>query len=165
MSILLRLRPFVSLFQACGFIPYAMEYDPNTEDYIKFTFSWRNYVTWWFILLAVLQIGLPIISGQRAGTVIGQLKADREAPITITVLMIVTVICFFVEFILSRTVILQHYRRLKNAVALALKIERLLQRTYQPSYEISIKYRFFIGFCLLAISVSILPKFARLSKI
>ena len=148
-----QLRPFVSLFQACGFIPFTMEYDSNTKQLIKFRFSWRNLTTWWFIIISVLQLGLRVITSQNVGNIVWKIKKDEQPPITITISIAVTALCALVQFILSRTIVFRHYRRLQNAIKLAILVEKSLQRITQSSYRTSFKRRFLIGFFLLATSV------------
>ena len=102
MSLIEQLRPFLSLCQASGFMPYSLECDLNTKKLLKFGFSWSNFITWWFIFLAVLQLGLPTITILFAGDVIEKLRVDAQAPITISMLMNVTVLCYVVQLVLSR---------------------------------------------------------------
>lgn len=54
-----QLRPFVSLCQACGLIPYTIKYDSTNEKLLGFSFSFGNLITWWFLLVAILQLTAP----------------------------------------------------------------------------------------------------------
>lgn len=153
MSALEQLRPFVSFCQAIGFIPYTMECDPNSKRLLKFAFSWRNQTTWWFIFMGLLQLTVPFRASQFSDSVIKKLAADRKAPITISILMGVTVLCYIVQLILSRWIVLRHYRPLQKTVEFAFQAEKLIRPyQYEPSQSRVIR-RFVIGFCLLAISV------------
>ena len=156
MSIIDILRPYVSLCQACGFIPYVMERDSKTKRFVKFNFSWRNSITWWFIALACSQLAFSSIVNKISANMTGKSNGKEETPVTVRILMVVMFFCYVIQLIIARRIVLLQHVRLQNIVKLALRVEVLLQTTNNhPSHQISsfIHRRFVIGFCLLAISV------------
>ena len=110
MSVFDQLRPFVSFCQACGFIPYVIEYEPTTKKMSKFSFSWRNGTTWWFIFMVVSQVVVPFLFSRFLVNG-GGITADKEAPITIKILMIVTFLGYVIQFIIARWIILRQRRQ------------------------------------------------------
>jgi hypothetical protein len=58
MSVFEKLGPFVSLCQACGMIPYTIKRNSGTNQFEKFTFSFKHFNTWWFFFMLVLQLSL-----------------------------------------------------------------------------------------------------------
>lgn len=155
MSALEQLRPFVCLFQACGFIPYTVEYDQIAKKPTKFTFSWMNFTTWWFILLAILQVVIPAINSQITGEKVDKLSVDKQTPVTVTLLFGVIALCFVVQIVLLRWIVLRPYRRWQNAFKLALQVETLLQRDNYYLFQSHLNRRFIVEFTLVAINVKL----------
>lgn len=153
MSALEQLRPFFSLCQATGFIPFFMKTDKHSKRLISFVFSCSSLVTWWFILITILQVGFPIVTIQLI--INGILSTDEETPVTVKFLIIVTFCCYMIQLVTARYVILRHYSRLRNAVQLALQLEELFQTNNVWTYSNSINRRFIIGVLFLALSVEI----------
>lgn len=158
MSVINQLRPFVSLGQACGFIPFVMENDPKTQRFARFNFSWNNFVTWLFIFMAISQLVVPLEMSRLLIDTGGGLM--REAPVTVKMLMYVTFLSYAIQLILARWIILRQHNRLQNVVKLVLQVEESLKD--QSLNQISVVGRFLIGFGLLTISVSLFPPFFKL---
>ena len=157
MSSFERLRPFVSFCQGSGFIPYVIEYDQKTQQFLKFSFSWKNLTTWWFILMLILQVTLPLVTGLLLSSeVIGKVNSDNNTPVTISILLNMTVMCYIVHIVISRWIILRHYLQLQNLVESALQVEMFLKRTNHRSYRSCFLRRFILGFILIVFSVIVL---------
>lgn len=138
MSVIDQLRPYVSLCQACGFIPYVMERDSKTKRFVKFNFSWKYSITWWFIGLACSQLAFPLIMNQISAIMSGKSNGKEETPVTVRILMVVTFFCYVIQMIIALWIVLLQHVRLQNIVKLALRVELLLQTTNNhPSHQIS----------------------------
>ncbi|XP_046636053.1 putative gustatory receptor 28b [Daphnia pulicaria] len=154
MSIFEQLRPFVSLCQACGMMPFTIEQNLITNKFEKFTFSFRHLTTWWFFLvLFVLHPALFFVSGYIAKDAPPDLLLGKDMPITVNIMLLVTTMCFIVELLLSRWIIL-HYRQLRNAIEAVQEVEQLLGKKFISQHQSSVTTRFVIGFILI-ISVSV----------
>ena len=154
MSIFGELRPFFSLCQACGMIPYTMEYDSTTKQFKNFTFSWKSRATLWFIPMFILQILVPLAMSQLSKDIVADEIIDKQIPITVSILTGTTILFQMMELVLSRYIALRHYRRLKNIVTFGLKIERLLTLKRDLPSKCSLTKRFIIGFSLILVLVS-----------
>lgn len=156
MSPLEQLGPFVSLCQACGFMPYTIEYDSTNKKFLRFRFSFRHLITWWFIILLVLQLVCPHVMNKKPITsYVTDIVEDQKAPITVSILAGVTIFCYVSQFLLCRWMILFNYRRLQSAVKIAKKIEKCcIRHDHVIALKSSTFKRFIIGFNLIIISVS-----------
>lgn len=166
MSALEQLSSFVSFCQACGLIPYTMEYDSITKKFVRFSFSFRHLTTWWFILIATLQLVTPYLIIKIPQSFIKELKTDHNAPITINILISVVGFSLLSHFLVSRWMILFRYRRLQSVVKLAQKVEKLL--IYDGTFisqKNSVSKRFVVGFILIIILVSYILYFELLKLI
>lgn len=155
MSALNQLRPFVSFCQACGLIPFTMVYDPINKKFLRFAFSWKSRTTWWFIFMLVSQVLLPLVTIRLGEEMIGKVKEDKQAPVTLNIFMSVTILCYLEQFILSRWLLLRHHRRLQSAVKWALKVETVLQTTGTSwsTQNSAVYQRFALGFSLIILTV------------
>ena len=148
--------PFVSLCQAWGFIPYVMEYqrkDVITKKFVRFTFSFKYFTTWWFSIVAVLQFWIPFIMTSTFNTLTNEMTTNH-VPRTIIILNIVNSIGFSVQYVMCRWIGFR-YSRLRRVVEAIQCAEKLLG-TISIARKNSIKERFVIGFTLIFVVVSIL---------
>ncbi len=154
MSVFEQLHPFVSLFQACGMIPYTMERNLTTKKFAKFTFSFKHRTTWWFVLILILQVLCIVALGCTSDDVGENLSTDKTMPVTVLILFSVTNMSRLAEILLSRCIVLR-FRRLRNAVEAVQEVERLFGDKYLAQHSKSfIKERFIIGFILVNLPVS-----------
>ena len=51
---LVGLRPFVWLGQLSGFLPFRMEVEPETGKFLRFRFSFRHPLTWFYISTKIM---------------------------------------------------------------------------------------------------------------
>jgi hypothetical protein len=152
MSIFEQLRPFVSLCQACGMMPFTVEQNLITNKFEKFTFSFRHLTTWWFFLvLFVLHPALFFVWVYIFKDVPTDLLYGKDMPITINMMLHVSAIGTIVELVLSRWIVLQ-YRKLRCAIEAVQEVEQLLGNKFISQHQSSVPARFVIGF-ILAISV------------
>jgi hypothetical protein len=158
MSIFEQLRPFVSLCQACGMIPYTIEDNLITNKFSRFTFSFNHLTTWWFFLILLVIHPVVLIVMWYDPIVIkdvpSHLLMGRDMPITVTVLLTVTAISYFVELFLSRWIV-SRYRKLKNAIEAIQEVEKIFGEKFLSQHKSSIGYQIIIGFILVFIAVSL----------
>ena len=149
MSIFEQLRPFVSLCQACGMIPYTIEDNLITNTFSRFTFSFRNFTTWWFFLLFVMDIVVMAMVEYFTVSQSFDLLRAQNVPITVTILLLVTGISYFVQIFLSRWIVLYHHR-LRKAIEAIQEVEKLFgEKFINAQSKNSITKRFVIGFILV----------------
>lgn len=163
-----QIRPFVSFCQACGFFPYVMEYHPITGEFVKFTFSYRNLTTWWFVFIIVYHIVSPIGALSESRKYVNLLTTDPELPITVTLCGAGNVLSSYIQIFSIRWMVLFRYRGLQNAVSQVLKVEKLLHETSKISpanYSLKITKRFVVGFLLIVTGVSLRSSFLTSSSI
>ena len=154
MSALEQLRPFVSLCQACEFIPYVMEYqrkDVITKKFVRFTFSFKYFTTWWFLMVAILQFLIPFLMASMFNIVNNELAAS-QLPIMIMILNVVNSIGFSAQYVTCRWIGFRynHWRKLVESIQCAEKLFGKIPLARKNS----IKERFVIGFVLILIVVS-----------
>ena len=155
MSVFEQLRPFVSLCQACGLIPYTIENNLNTNKFARFTFSFRHRTTWWFFLILILQLVVVIGILYLTLTRVDDL-AEQNMPITISILFIISWFIFLDQFFQSRWIML-HYHKLRKAVEAVLEVERLFGENMIAQYRTSaITTRIAMGSILIVTVVSII---------
>lgn len=156
MSTLEQLRPFVSICQACGVFPYTMDYDPVTQRFRGFAFSFKNFTTWWFVLLLVSQITLPFFLGNFLKDISISLLTDRTLPFVVNVMITVLTLSSFIQLGASRWIFFFRFRQLRKVVKAMLHIERLLfADTFNSvQFKNSFSKHFVIGFIMLITVVS-----------
>ncbi len=152
MSTLEQLRPFVSLCQACGMIPYVMEYDSITKKFVRFTFSFKYFTTWWFLFVVLLQLSTPFMLTDMMITVLKEMSNDLNLPITAIILIGVNSVGSFTQMAMCRWIGFR-YCRLRNAVKAIMNAEKLCVKPFFE-HKNSIKKRLVIGTALIFILVS-----------
>ncbi len=154
MSALEELQQFVSLCHACGMIPYVMEYDSITKKFVKFTFSFKYFTTWWFISVSVLLCSVLCVLMYSVMTILLGLLTNNNVPIKVPIIFGVNSVGFFTLFLVYRLMVLR-FRRLRSAVRAVQEVERLFgnSKSY-TEHKKTIKKRFLIGFSFVVIAVS-----------
>ena len=155
MSVLEKLSPFISICQFCGMLPFSMEYDPTTKAFARFSFSFRNFITWWFMLIFILQLAAPFALVNISGHLLQELSSDLSVPTMVTIVAGVTSVCFFAQFAISRWITFRHYGRLRNAVEAVQAVERILKSLSVIVCNNSVTKRVVIGIILLLAAVSL----------
>ena len=130
-----------------------MEYqrkDVITKKFVRFTFSFKYFTAWWFLIVAVLQFSIPFIITNTMNTMNDELATNR-APMTIIISNVVNSIGFSVQYAMCRWIGLRysHLRRVVEAIQCA---ENLLGKK-SLACKNSIMERFVIGFVLIFIVV------------
>lgn len=154
MSPIEELGPFVSFFQACGLIPYTMEYGLTTRKFVKFSFSFKNVTTWWFLLVIVSQTIVPFLASKTHRSMISDITTN--SPVTVSIMFATIVFGYFSQLLFFRWMMLFRYNRLQSAVKLAETAEKHLGLFHNNSNapKSSLLSRFVIGFLLIIIKVS-----------
>ena len=154
MSALEKLSPIISVCQVCGMLPFSMEYDPATKEFTKFAFSFRHFITWWYILIILLHlVAFPYVLGNLAGNLLRELSSDRSIPVTVSIVASVTSVGFLAQLLVCRWIVFRHYRRLRNAVEAVKAVQRILQSS-SAGYKNSTSKIVAIGIILLLVAVS-----------
>ena len=149
MSVFEQLRPFVSLCQACGMIPYTIEDNLITNKFSRFTFSFRNFTTWWFFLVLVMEIIVMAMVEYFTVSQSFDLLRAQNVPNTVTILLLVTGISYLVQIFLSRWIVLYHHQ-LRKAIEAIQEVEKLFgEKFINAQNKNSITKRFVIGFILV----------------
>ncbi|XP_045026258.1 uncharacterized protein LOC116915416 [Daphnia magna] len=166
MSVFEQLQPFVSLCQACGFVPYTIKRNSTSGKFERFTFSFKNVITWWFLLVLAYQIFGVSTVGFLSGDLQDMLSTDRIIPTTLIILTGISSSLFLAQLLPSRWIAL-HHRRLTNAVEAIQRVERLLGEEFITEHASSIPIRFVVGFAaVLMTSIGVLvvtmPMYAML---
>ena len=155
MSALEKLSPFISVCQVCGMLPFSMEYEPATKEFKKFAFSFRHFITWWYILIILLHlVAFPYVLGNLAGNLLRELSSDRSIPVTVSIVASVTSVGFLAQLLLCRWIVFRHYRRLRNAVEAVKAVKRIFQLSSITGYKNSTSKIVAVGIILFLVAVS-----------
>lgn len=155
MSVFEQLRPFVSLCQACGLIPYTLENSLSTKKFIKFTFSFRHFTTIWFSFIFILQLATIAVIFYFSMNRIVDFLSDGTVPLTITVVFGMNWLSVMAQLLASRWISMQ-YRQLRTAIEQVQEVERLFGDKLIMQHKSSVMTRFILGFILVLLAVSIL---------
>lgn len=153
MSVLEQFRPFVSFCQACGFIPYTMEYDPANKKFVRFTFSIKNFTTWWFLLLTILQISVYFLTSHLTSKMTTEIQNDNDLPSTTPTVSVVFIMVNYLHCFISRWIVLFRYRQLGNFLRALKEIESLLPVRDSPKLANFFRKHFTIGFIIIIVLV------------
>lgn len=153
MSTIEKLRPFVSLCQACGMMPYTMEYDSKTKQFKNFAFSWKSRATLWFLPVFTFQAIFPLATSNLTKDIFTDEIINAQIPTTLSILTSSTIALHVVQLVLSKYVFLRSYRRLQRIALSSLKVEHLLKKTSRP-YQSNLTKKFYVGFFSIATTVS-----------
>lgn len=149
MSLIEELRPLVSLCQGCGLIPYTMELDRNkTPISYHFSFSWKNWITWWSLSTMILQIIVPFLVGRFMTDVMADIYSGEGVPITITLAGAFAALSILIQVGLCRWIVFRRFRSLRVAFNIVQNIQ-LNYGQYYNRHRNSITIRFIIGFTLI----------------
>lgn len=162
MSVFEQLQPFVSLCQACGFVPYTIKRNSTSGKFERFTFSFKNVITWWFLLVLAYQIFGVSTVGYLSGDIQDILSTDRTIPTTLIILTGISSSLFLAQLLPSRWIAL-HHRHLTNAVEAIQRVERLFGEEFITEHASSIPIRFVIGFA--AVLMTVKPSFFQISTL
>lgn len=158
-----QLRPFLRICQFVGMIPFRLEIDPETDEFLRFSFSFKYPITWWYILLTVLDLCsfcISAISSRSVKIFIEQSNAVFTSTSSlldvISTLMTFTLIVYMVIGIGSRLIPLRHsvFTEILHCVKTVDDSLRILNQR-EDCVVPSIKRRVCFGIALSLIWVSI----------
>lgn len=160
-----KLRPFVGICQIFGLVPFSMELDPKTGGFLKFAFSFKKFVSWWYIFLSNLQVAnfVFMISAN-----IGRSKAtlkdgESEFPIAVTLLLLATKLLYLVQVLMTKILALR-YKRFRRVISLIQEVERQFSEMMLPRSIIdkdTILLRTVIGIFIIIFMVMIQCVFCK----
>lgn len=155
MSVFKQLRPFVFVCQLSGFSPFYMESKKSTNQFIKFSFSWKKPVTWWFTFIFVAQFVFAYFDTSILWDFFYEEGVDKgNIPSVIVLFNLLELVSFFVLIGVARYVI---YRisHVKRAIKLIQKVDHILNSPDFPGTNIlSIKRPVVAGIFLTFLCVS-----------
>ena len=115
LEVMIQLRPFLRVCQFVGMIPFRLEIDPETNEFLRFSFSFKYPITWWYILLTVLDLCSFCISAicSRSAKIFiehGNAAFTSSSPllVVISVLMLFTLLVNLFMGMGSRLIPLRH---------------------------------------------------------
>ena len=122
------LRPFVTFFQGCGFIPFALKIEQRPEKFAKFTFSFKYLVTWWYLLQLITQLFVTIRFSYLTGNIANALVYSFQNTSLIPVLLLVVVLGSHLFQLVIGRLILINYKHLRNAVEAIQEAESIIRK-------------------------------------
>ena len=155
MSVFEQLRPFFSFFQACGLIPYTIKQHSISNTFLRFTFSFKHLIVWWFLIILLLQLSTSAFMAYLSKSILDEMVNDKNIPITLTIMSGVSMFSYTGQLLLSRWIFL-HYRKLKKVVEAVQEVERLFGVKFIEQHRSSLGKRFIIGFTVIVTTVSIM---------
>lgn len=168
MSTLKQLGTLVRFCQLTGLIPFTMELDPKTGQFLRFAFSWRHYVTWYCLGLFLLQLTgfATIMTAMRQFTNGEEFNnVETKLPISVVILIGVAATFQFFTIVLAKTIVLRHASFRKISAILKKVEEHLLEL---PNCKNSVLRRTLFGFFLIELMVRrhiFLQLFALINRI
>ena len=156
MSALKELGPLVRLGQLSGLFPFTMEVNPKTGQFIRFHFSWKHYVTFYYISVWIFQITfhiiIAIVALQFINNIEDSVKEKLKLPLGVVILTVLIVAFYVLTYMLAKLVVLCK-NRFSRTVAFIQKVEQEL--TYDLlDRKSSVMKRTIIGFIVIACLVS-----------
>ena len=147
MSALKQLGPFIRICQLSGLIPFTMELDSKTGKFHRFRFSWRHYVTWYYLAVWILQVA-GFVSMILAGNHYTKSDEFRAGTNSLSIGIIITTFfsaVFNILFFLLTKAITFHHAAIGRAAAFIREVEEHLIEL--PECKNSVLSRTFFGFC------------------
>lgn len=127
LTLISKLRPFVIICQINGLIPFSVEMDPDTGRFLKFTFSFKKFVSWWYIFLVIFQVsmtlGVSLVATGRISIDIHKTERKSELPTTVFVLMLFTNLLSLIQFFMGRGILLR-YKLIRKVITLIQEVEQ-----------------------------------------
>jgi len=101
--------------------------DPDTGRFLKFTFSFKKFVSWWYIFLVIFQVsmtlGVSLVATGRISIDIHKTERKSELPTTVFVLMLFTNLLSLIQFFMGRGILLR-YKRIRKVITLIQEVEQ-----------------------------------------
>jgi len=98
-----------------------MKMDPETGGFIEFNYSFKKFVSWWYIFLGIVQT-----TGFFFVMLIGVIDSKpSNTPIAVTVLLKATQFLYALQILLAKIVPVR-YKRFRRIVNLIIKVEEHL---------------------------------------
>lgn len=146
-----KLRPFITICQIIGLVPFSMKMDPKTGGFIEFNYSVKNFVSWWYNFVGIVQT-----TGFFFVMLIGVIDSKPSiTPIAVTVLLKATQFLYLLQILLAKIVPIR-YKRFRRIVNLIIEVEQHLS-TILPGSIINNKdtivSRTFIGILVIVFMV------------
>lgn len=146
-----KLRPFIIICQIYGLIPFSMEMDPVTAGFQRFTCSLKNFVTWWYACVLVVQVTCYLSS------MVFEMKFATNAKesgvsSTVLILSVGTQLLYMVQIFFCRIVVLK-FKRLRRVITLIHEVEQHLKEVLENSKD-SILQRIILGVLFVVIMVN-----------
>ena len=137
-----RFRGLVLWGNVAGFLPFRMELDRDSGKFRRFTFSWRDPLVYWHIILFVLQTFLVVYLELTSKRTQYLASLNPNLQITYHVMRHYLTVLSYVPYLL-----LYRWKDLQTAVKYAIKFDRMMSDvTHKPC---KMKRRIFIGVILL----------------
>lgn len=146
-----KLRPFIIICQIYGLIPFSMEMDPIAGGFQRFTCSLKNFVTWWYAFVLVVQIICYLISMVFGMKYVTDAEEIGVSP-TVLKLTAATQLLYMVQIFCCRIVVLK-LKRLRRVITLIHEVEHHLKEVLENSKD-SILLRVILGVLFVAIMVN-----------
>lgn len=149
-----KLRPFVLICQINGLVPFSMEMDPVTGRFLKFTFSYKKFVFWWYAFVAIFQVSVVLCFSLMSSGI--NIKTGEESGLStiVVALTLVTRALYMIQVFLARIILLR-YKHLRKAIALIREVEAYLieEIPHHHSKKDYIVFRTIVGLVLRFLSV------------
>ena len=120
MSGLEGLRPFFRFCQWFGFLPYRMEINKETGRFEKFSFSWQNPITWWFIFFSIVNS----VVHSSVATLVFKNPTVNSFPIAVRATTITVFVSFLLILLLARYSLIFRFPTLCKAIEFIRKTDQ-----------------------------------------
>lgn len=163
MSALKQLKPFVRVCQISGLIPFTMETDPETKEFLKFGFSLKSATAlWYFTILFFVIISFILPSTTLSSTNMSSIyenAVDNMNLSTVGLLLLgATQFSYMILFSIKRVTVLR-YKHLRKAVALVKEVEQHLSDL--PQCKNTVILRTVIGIIIAVVMVHIFSFYCK----
>jgi hypothetical protein len=151
MADLERLRWLVWFINVCGMAPFRLEVDRESRKFDRLAFSFCHPVTWWFVVVLILQITMFALMAKTSTVSFYQLIAN-ESTLTICTLVL-QAISLSIIFVTPRMVPF-YYKHLTKAFAYIKKVDDIIGQT--GNWPCTSKRRILVGFIFVILIVSLI---------
>lgn len=143
--------------QFFGLFPFFMETNPQTKQFDKFSFSWKQPVTWWFVFILVGQFSFSFIDIDIAWKFyLHHSVLEKNVPSVLANFIFFEHFLFFMLIAMTRYMMLK-YSHIGSAIFLIQKAHDILCAKKDLSLDNNqpVKRQVMTGFILAVICVSL----------
>ena len=145
-----KLGPFIRICQICGFVPFRAETDAVSKIPLGFSFSLRDPLLWWFLLLKAYNVsGLVVGISMELNSIFQRLNSDQHFFACIGIVQVITI--FLTQLAVFRC---SHLRRAIELIHKADEAMAPVSKTHASRDGITRRILTDVSLCLCLVKTS-----------